>query len=66
MNFIVVDYADDEVVLAARKQNVENIQFFMHKAVQYYRREDICEVLQKMSDMGVPLYVGGERIVLRT
>lgn len=65
VNFLVVDYANDDVILAARNQNVENIQFFLKKTVQYPQNGNLCGVLQRLTQMGVPVYLGNNRVDLR-
>ena len=61
VNFVVVDYVNDEVILTARNQNVENIQFFLKKTVQYPQNGNLCNVLEKLTKMGVPVYLGNNR-----
>lgn len=63
VNFIVVDYADDDVIMAARKQNVENIQFFLNKLPSNNPEQTVCDVLQRLDQNGIPIFVGNKRIV---
>jgi len=61
VNFVVVDYVNEEVVRAVRNQNIENIQYFLHKkasGVHNGKNTNLCNVIEKLTEMGVPVYLG--------
>ena len=61
VNFIVVDYANNDVIRAVTNQNMENIQYFLQRPVQNPHNGNLCGILQKLTQMGVPVYLGNNK-----